>query len=273
MTQMAANPPLLAQSNNVGWRHEIDVIGSGGPTSNPIATLASAARSSASSTSTASNHQFHSSPAATSTTTSKSQLHVTTVTTDGGQNISSIYSPNSSASRFSDLHSSTNMTASDLRSPTSFQTRTSTSSYRSPTKWTHFENEDSEFDEDDGDHSKPGVSSDTETRNLLEADACSPEPDDSDMLFVPCEGLSMTTQQRAYYTNCFVRLLKDTQSTTDVTYALRGSHERVMDFFEKSGLDKEDLSRVWNLTDVNEDGWLNLGEFCAAMHIIVLHIK
>ena len=57
MTQMAANPPLLAQSNNVGWRHEIDVIGSGGPTSNPIATIASASRLSASSTSNASNHQ------------------------------------------------------------------------------------------------------------------------------------------------------------------------------------------------------------------------
>lgn len=41
----------------------------------------------------------------------------------------------------------------------------------------------------------------------------------------------------------------------------------------KSRLDNTTLSRIWALSDVNEDGFLNHGEFITAMHLIVLHLK
>lgn len=31
--------------------------------------------------------------------------------------------------------------------------------------------------------------------------------------------------------------------------------------------------KVWSLSDVNEDGYLDLNEFSTAMHLIVLHLK
>ena len=33
------------------------------------------------------------------------------------------------------------------------------------------------------------------------------------------------------------------------------------------------LFRIWSLSDVNEDGWLDLNEFSIAMHLIVLKVK
>ncbi|CAJ0557803.1 unnamed protein product, partial [Mesorhabditis spiculigera] len=55
------------------------------------------------------------------------------------------------------------------------------------------------------------------------------------------------------------------------------------DTFPKKLFANEDLSctiqeiipvqEIWSLSDVNEDGWLDLAEFCTAMHLIVLRVK
>lgn len=55
--------------------------------------------------------------------------------------------------------------------------------------------------------------------------------------------------------------------------ALNGADGRIVEFFRKSQLDNQTLSRIWALADVNEDGFLNLSEFVVAMHLILLHIK
>lgn len=42
------------------------------------------------------------------------------------------------------------------------------------------------------------------------------------------------------------------------------------EFFEKSRLPVEELSKIWHLVDVDRDGQLGLNEFCSAMHLVVL---
>lgn len=54
---------------------------------------------------------------------------------------------------------------------------------------------------------------------------------------------------------------------------MSGADGGVVAFFKKSRLDTETLSRIWALSDVNEDGFLNLNEFIMAMHLIVLSVK
>ncbi|MCP9262405.1 BMA-REPS-1 [Dirofilaria immitis] len=156
-------------------------------------------------------------------------------------------------------------------------------------RWKTLNNSDEETtdgsDEADGDtddedsNDKTGMS-DTETKNLLE-DAIEDEEEsdleDSKTLSsdigrgskpiqdkTSSESLvdslyGMSEEQKAYYTKCFNHLMKKLL--------------HVVEFFKRSGLDREKLSKIWSLSDVNEDGYLDLNEFSAAMHLIVLHIK
>ncbi|CAJ0939287.1 unnamed protein product, partial [Mesorhabditis belari] len=83
----------------------------------------------------------------------------------------------------------------------------------------------------------------------------------------------VTEKQKSYYRKCFLHLMKQTQNSSSLSGALHGSDAKIVDFFRKSGLNDEELSRIWSLSDVNEDGWLDLAEFCTAMHLIVLRVK
>lgn len=191
----------------------------------------------------------------------------------------------------------------DSRSPpSSVQT---SSSYRSPTKWTNFEDEEYNSSEDAegsasedaqgrtspnprrfarlNSHSSSGpfhagneagsmtaLSDGTETRNLLDADAFS----EADAQSLSEEDpYVMTDEQKMYYTENFKLLHKATQDGLDLSGAIRGADPTVVGFFRKSNLDTTVLSRVWELADVNRDGWLNLEEFCCAMHLVVLAVK
>ncbi|KAL1469947.1 hypothetical protein MTO96_024730 [Rhipicephalus appendiculatus] len=42
------------------------------------------------------------------------------------------------------------------------------------------------------------------------------------------------------------------------------------EFFEKSKLPVHELSKIWQLSDVDKDGALSIEEFCTAMHLVVL---
>ncbi|KAM3717817.1 Actin cytoskeleton-regulatory complex protein [Dirofilaria immitis] len=170
-------------------------------------------------------------------------------------------------------------------------------------RWKTLNNSDEETtdgsDEADGDtddedsNDKTGMS-DTETKNLLE-DAIEDEEEsdleDSKTLSsdigrgskpiqdkTSSESLvdslyGMSEEQKAYYTKCFNHLMKKTVGCSDLSGAIYGANEHVVEFFKRSGLDREKLSKIWSLSDVNEDGYLDLNEFSAAMHLIVLHIK
>ncbi|VDP13007.1 unnamed protein product [Onchocerca flexuosa] len=170
-------------------------------------------------------------------------------------------------------------------------------------KWKTLNNSDEETsdgsDEVDGDtddedsNDKAGMS-DTETKNLLE-DAIEDEEEsdledsktlssDIDRGSKPIQDKTsseslvdslygMSEEQKAYYTKCFNHLMKKTTGYSDINGAICGANEHVVEFFKRSGLDREKLSKIWSLSDVNEDGYLDLNEFSAAMHLIVLHIK
>ncbi len=71
----------------------------------------------------------------------------------------------------------------------------------------------------------------------------------------------ITPEQREYYTNQFKTLLPDTKGL------LSGADSK--EFFEKSKLPTAELSKIWQLSDVNKDGTLSLAEFCTAMHLVV----
>lgn len=71
----------------------------------------------------------------------------------------------------------------------------------------------------------------------------------------------ITTEQREYYTNHFKKLQPMDGEV------IKGPQAR--DFFVKSTLPNETLSRIWNLSDRDKDGALNLDEFCIAMHLVV----
>ncbi|VDK88125.1 unnamed protein product [Litomosoides sigmodontis] len=171
-------------------------------------------------------------------------------------------------------------------------------------KWKALNNSDEETsdgsDEVDGDtdeedsNDKAGGMSDTETKNLLE-DAIEDEEEsdleDSKTLSsdlgrtskpvqdkTSSESLAdslygMSEEQKAYYIKCFNHLMKKTTGYSDISGAICGANEYVVQFFKRSGLNREKLSKIWSLSDVNEDGYLDLNEFSAAMHLIVLHIK
>uniref|UniRef100_A0A1I7XIM0 EF-hand domain-containing protein n=1 Tax=Heterorhabditis bacteriophora TaxID=37862 RepID=A0A1I7XIM0_HETBA len=72
----------------------------------------------------------------------------------------------------------------------------------------------------------------------------------------------ITEKQREYYTKCFKHLLKTTQVGL-IKLIL------VYDFIIIYNV----YYRIWSLSDVNEDGWLDINEFSIAMHLIVLRVK
>ncbi|KAK2186760.1 hypothetical protein NP493_190g06065 [Ridgeia piscesae] len=73
---------------------------------------------------------------------------------------------------------------------------------------------------------------------------------------------SINDEQREYYTNQFRTMQKD------LTGVISGAVSK--EFFEKSRLPVQELSKIWQLSDVNKDGALSLEEFCTAMHLVVL---
>ena len=73
---------------------------------------------------------------------------------------------------------------------------------------------------------------------------------------------SISEEQRHYYTNQF----KAMQS--NINGIITGN--KAKDFFEKSNLPIQELSRIWWLSDIDKDGALTLNEFCIAMHLVVL---
>ncbi|XP_066935025.1 ralBP1-associated Eps domain-containing protein 1-like isoform X3 [Clytia hemisphaerica] len=76
------------------------------------------------------------------------------------------------------------------------------------------------------------------------------------------EEMRITQEQREYYTNQF----KSLQPNEDDV--IKGPQAR--DFFLKSNLAMETLSKIWHLSDLDKDGALNLEEFQIAMHLVVL---
>ena len=68
-------------------------------------------------------------------------------------------------------------------------------------------------------------------------------------------------EQREYYTNQFLTLQPNDGGV------IKGPQAR--DFFLKSTLPTETLSKIWHLSDLNKDRALNLDEFCIAMHLVV----
>lgn len=73
---------------------------------------------------------------------------------------------------------------------------------------------------------------------------------------------TITEEQREYYVNQFRTMQKDIRGFISGTVA--------KEFFEKSKLPVTELSKIWQLSDVNRDGALSLEEFCTAMHLVVL---
>ncbi|XP_022098199.1 ralBP1-associated Eps domain-containing protein 1-like [Acanthaster planci] len=71
----------------------------------------------------------------------------------------------------------------------------------------------------------------------------------------------ITPEQRVYYTKQFMTLQPDPNGL------LSGADSK--EFFEKSKLPTAELSKIWQLSDVNKDGTLSLAEFCTAMHLVV----
>ncbi|KAM4700315.1 ralBP1-associated Eps domain-containing protein 2 isoform 2-T2 [Discoglossus pictus] len=71
----------------------------------------------------------------------------------------------------------------------------------------------------------------------------------------------ITEEQREYYTNQFKTLQSDLKALISGSVA--------KNFFTKSKLPIPELSHIWDLSDVDCDGALNLSEFCAAFHLIV----
>jgi hypothetical protein len=76
---------------------------------------------------------------------------------------------------------------------------------------------------------------------------------------------TINTVQREYYTKQFQNL------QTDTTKVING--QKAKEFFERSNLPTSELSQIWNLSDVNHDGALSVGEFCTAMHLVVLRLN
>ncbi|CRL00944.1 CLUMA_CG014223, isoform A [Clunio marinus] len=72
----------------------------------------------------------------------------------------------------------------------------------------------------------------------------------------------ITPEQKDYYLKQFRTV------QPDIKGLLSGVVARV--FFEKSRIPVEELRHIWQLCDVSRDGALDLGEFTAAMHLVVL---
>lgn len=158
------------------------------------------------------------------------------------------------------------------------------------TSTTTSESEDDNYYDSSSLSSSDATESETERKNLLcddddleheNCDAVSNVPSPPSSISTPRSSPSptiftMTNEQKSYYEKCFLHLQSacngpNYQAT--LSGAVKGNSEIVMDFFEKSKLPPEELSRIWLLSDVNEDGFLNLEEFSMAMHLVVLRIK
>ncbi|XP_076032732.1 RALBP1 associated Eps domain containing isoform X2 [Oratosquilla oratoria] len=77
-----------------------------------------------------------------------------------------------------------------------------------------------------------------------------------------CDVWSITEEQRLYYTEQFRSMQSDLSKLLSGTVA--------KEFFEKSKLPVNELSKIWQLSDVSRDGALSLEEFFTAMHLVVL---
>ncbi|XP_059175043.1 ralBP1-associated Eps domain-containing protein 1-like isoform X8 [Physella acuta] len=73
---------------------------------------------------------------------------------------------------------------------------------------------------------------------------------------------TITDEQREYYVNQFKTMQPDLSAVITGPVAKH--------FFEKSKLPVMELSKIWQLSDLNCDGALSLEEFCIAMHLVVL---
>uniref|UniRef100_A0A0B6ZHP9 RalBP1-associated Eps domain-containing protein 1 n=1 Tax=Arion vulgaris TaxID=1028688 RepID=A0A0B6ZHP9_9EUPU len=73
---------------------------------------------------------------------------------------------------------------------------------------------------------------------------------------------TITDEQREYYVNQFKTMQLDLSAVITGPVAKH--------FFEKSKLPVVELSKIWQLSDLNYDGALSLEEFCIAMHLVVL---
>ncbi|XP_023220079.1 ralBP1-associated Eps domain-containing protein 1-like [Centruroides sculpturatus] len=73
---------------------------------------------------------------------------------------------------------------------------------------------------------------------------------------------TLTDEQKEYYTNQFKQMQSDLKG--------RISGAAAKEFFEKSKLPVHELSKIWQLSDIDKDGALTIEEFCTAMHLVVL---
>ncbi|XP_076444707.1 ralBP1-associated Eps domain-containing protein 1-like isoform X2 [Babylonia areolata] len=73
---------------------------------------------------------------------------------------------------------------------------------------------------------------------------------------------TITEEQREYYIKQFLSM------QPDLTNHITGPVAK--NFFEKSKLPVVELSKIWQLSDLNRDGALSVEEFCIAMHLVVL---
>ncbi|XP_074650205.1 ralBP1-associated Eps domain-containing protein 1-like isoform X2 [Tubulanus polymorphus] len=126
--------------------------------------------------------------------------------------------------------------------------------------WTSFEDEDSQGlisqDRKDWAQFEVGVGGAGDHNKADTSSITSSEAESIDDVW------TITDEQREYYLNQF----KSMQS--DLTGVIIGA--RAKEFFEKSKLPVVELSKIWQLSDVNKDGALSLDEFCTAMHLVVL---
>ncbi|CAF1330508.1 unnamed protein product [Rotaria sp. Silwood1] len=111
-------------------------------------------------------------------------------------------------------------------------------------------------------------SSDNESSSSSSSSASSSDidgdDDESEQDFIE-DPWTINTVQREYYTKQFQNLQKD------ITKVINGHIAK--EFFERSNLPTSELSQIWNLSDVDHDGALSLGEFCTAMHLVVLRLN
>lgn len=104
-----------------------------------------------------------------------------------------------------------------------------------------------------------------EQRQLLgtEEESSDKHSSDEDEDDLDLEALyQITSEQKEYYLKQFRTV------QPDVSGLLSGVVARI--FFEKSRIPVEELRHIWQLCDVTRDGALDVAEFTAAMHLVVL---
>uniref|UniRef100_H2Z3B6 EF-hand domain-containing protein n=1 Tax=Ciona savignyi TaxID=51511 RepID=H2Z3B6_CIOSA len=71
----------------------------------------------------------------------------------------------------------------------------------------------------------------------------------------------ITSEQREYYMKQFATMQSDIKGKID--------GQTARNFFTKSKLPILELSHIWELSDMDQDGHLTLDEFCTAFHLVV----